>query len=84
MSLLTYIPTAEESRNVALKNRDELLALQLSSTIGMISRATYEGKLSIKFNGLLEPETRKQLEQRGYLVTVGESDTLDFKCLISW
>lgn len=84
MSLLTYTPTAEESRTLALKNRDELLAVQLSNVIGMISQATYGGKLSIKFNGLLEPETRKQLEQQGYLVTVGESDTLDFKCLITW
>jgi len=65
-----YLQPASASRTVSLKNRENLLRVELENIISQISRATYDGRFNISFTGRLEKDTLKTLERAGYIVVV--------------
>jgi len=86
MSLFTHLPSAQESRTQALKNRETRHRVCLADILSAINQAVAEGGTSTSVAGptalvgSMEEGTQSLLEERGYTVTHG----FDNRIIISW
>jgi len=77
------IPLAHEANNMTKHVIDGRTTQQLEELTKQIKAAIADGKFSVNLDGYLDPEIRKNLEELGYKVEIGNQYNESY-CIISW
>ena len=77
------IPFAHEANNMTKQVIDGRTTQQLEELTKQIKAAIADGKFSVNLDGSLDPEIRKNLEELGYKVEIGNQYNESY-CIISW